>query len=210
MPRGKPLKPNFQQIKEDIEPASEDLRLEEPEEPLPLGEPIPTEEYGAPPQQDISTVKVLTRVDAPVDIKQVFWSFVSKDIAISNITDKDFNYILTNLRLRLYSFIQKFPIEEWDNITFVEYDYTIVPVLDENGMPLKDEEGNIIYTREKYIKRSWDFTELLLDLEEFVYNQLTRGRAGFTFRRLTESFQVSEIRRESQGQQSAKKEGWRL
>jgi len=200
MAGNKPLKPNFQQIKEDIEPAPEDI----------LSDSLPVEEYGAPPQQDISTVKVLTRVDAPIDIKQVFWSFVSKDIAISNITDKDFNYILTNLRLRLYSFIQKFPIEEWDNITFVEYDYSIVPVLDENGMPLKDEEGNIIYTREKYIKRSWDFTELLLDLEEFVYNQLTRGRAGFTFRRLTESFQVSEIRREQQGQQSAKKEGWRL
>jgi len=200
MAGNKPLKPNFQQIKEDIEPAPEDI----------LSDSLPVEEYGAPPQQDISTVKVLTRVDAPIDIKQVFWSFVSKDIAISNITDKDFNYILTNLRLRLYSFIQKFPIEEWDNITFVEYDYSIVPVLDENGIPLKDEEGNIIYTREKYIKRSWDFTELLLDLEEFVYNQLTRGRAGFTFRRLTESFQVSEIRRESQGQQSAKKEGWRL
>jgi len=201
MAEDKPLKPNFQQIRENIEPAPEDIVS---------GEPIPVEEYATPQQSDISTVKVLTRVDAPIDIKQVFWSFISKDIAISNITEKDFHYILTNLRLRLYSFIQKFPIEDWDNITFVEYDYTIVPVLDENGMPLRDEEGNIIYTKEKSIKRSWDFTELLIDLEEFVYNQLTRGRSGFTFRRLTESFQVSEIRREQQGQEPAKKEGWKI
>ena len=207
MPRGNKI--NLPQPQEE-EPTSEDLGLEEPEEPLPAGSPLPTEEYGAPPQQDISTVKILTRVDAPIDIKQVFWSFVSKDIAISNITDKDFNYILTNLRLRLYSFIQKYPIEMWDDIIFVEYEYQNVPLVNNNGEPLRDEEGNILYTRQKYVKRSWDFTELLLDLEEFVYNQLTRGRAGFTFRRLTESFQVSEIRKETPQAQQTKKEGWRL
>jgi len=184
-----------------------------PEEPLPLESPLPPIEpdlYRLPPQSNVSTVKILTKVDAPIDIKEVFWSFVSKDIAISNITDRDFNYILTNLRLRLYSFIQKFPIEMWDSIQFVEYDYRIVPLLDENGKPLRDEEGNILFTKEKYIKRSWDFSELLVDLEQFVYNQLTRGRAGFTFRRLTESFQVSEIRRELQGTTPIKEKRWRL
>ena len=154
-----------------------------------------------------STMKIITKIDSPIDIKQVFWSFVTKDISMSNISEKDFKYILTNLKLRLYSFIQKYPIEEWDNIKFAEYDYKIEPQI-RDGKIVIDESGQIVYIQKKYVKNSWDFSELLLDLEEFVYHQLTRGRQGFTFRRLTETFQVSEVN--SGSKEPVRPKGWKL
>lgn len=205
-----PLEKEGEPCEEDInEEVEEVTQIEAPIEVSASSEPI--EETGdyEPQQTEMSTMRIITKIDSPVDIKQVFWSFITKDISMSNITDKDFKYILTNLKLRLYNFIQKYTIENWDNVIFAEYDYKIVPLTDEEGKILIDENGKPMYTQKKMIKNSWDFSELLVDLEEFVYQQLTRGRQGFTFRRLTETFQVSEVKKESGTTQSTKS-GWKL
>ena len=167
-----------------------------------------TDEYEPLGGSNQSTISLITKVDSPIDIKQVFWSFVTKDISMSNITQDDFGFILTNLKLRLYSFIQKYPIEEWDNIKFAEYEQKIEPLI-RDGKVVVNEQGQIAYIQNKIVKNSWDFSELLIDLEEYVYHQLTRGRQGFTFRRITESFSVTETGGGS-NEPTPAKSGWKL
>jgi hypothetical protein len=83
-----------------------------------------------------------------------------------------------------------------------------VMVYNSDGTPQLDGNGKPIYEMQRLVKRSWDYDELVLDIENVVYILLTRGRFGSTFKGLTQTINVNESRMGGEpAQQKEKKWG---